>query len=531
MIPRKIHQIWFSTDSGPHPGSPETWRDMNPGWDYKLWNAGQLLDLVDRHFPAFSDLYRAYPNFAQRTDLARYMLLWLEGGLYADTDTACLAPLEPITADNRVILSEEPPTHWVGGGGPGLDKLLCSAVMASPARHDLWLHVLRNVHRMRHAMNNDVLDSTGPRMMTGSCLSFGAPERLCINSCHLFTPFDKNGTDMPGPAHGDYAGLRLSNHLWNGSWFGETRSTRWHAAKGLFRKWRAGLSGSRSMTLAEASTGIDLSALSGPLPDASAGQPPMVTIFTPVRDGAPFIERHFQLISALDHPRDRLRIVWCEGGSRDDSRARLARLREEKAAQFAGIDIIDFDSGLRLPRRNRWKPKYQLRRRAALARVRNTMVDRGLRTGDDWVLWIDVDICDFALDVLKRLLAARARIVTPDCVVERDGPSYDRNAFVEIGVPRDSDFYKHVTGGLHQPPDNWTGRKVLHDFRYLDRVPLSAVGGTMLLVDANLFRAGLRFPERPYRFLVETEGFGMLARDLGVVPVGLPGVTVRHVDS
>ena len=53
-----------------------------------------------------------------------------------------------------------------------------------------------------------------------------------------------------------------------------------------------------------------------------------------------------------------------------------------------------------------------------------------------------------------------------------------------------------------------------------------AVGGTMLLVDAALHRGGLNFPEIPYRFLLETEGFAALANDLGVVPL-LPGLKLH----
>ncbi len=51
----------------------------------------------------------------------------------------------------------------------------------------------------------------------------------------------------------------------------------------------------------------------------------------------------------------------------------------------------------------------------------------------------------------------------------------------------------------------------------------------MLLVDASLHRGGLVFPETPYRDYVETEGFGVLAKDLGVTPVGLPRVEILHV--
>lgn len=50
----------------------------------------------------------------------------------------------------------------------------------------------------------------------------------------------------------------------------------------------------------------------------------------------------------------------------------------------------------------------------------------------------------------------------------------------------------------------------------------------MLLVEANCHRAGLRFPEIPYRHLIETEGFGMMARDASIIPIGMPKVEIRH---
>jgi hypothetical protein len=51
----------------------------------------------------------------------------------------------------------------------------------------------------------------------------------------------------------------------------------------------------------------------------------------------------------------------------------------------------------------------------------------------------------------------------------------------------------------------------------------------MLLVDAALHRGGLRFPELPYDNLIETEGLGALARDLGIEAIGLPKVEIMHV--
>ncbi|RUU71389.1 glycosyl transferase, partial [Mesorhizobium sp. M2C.T.Ca.TU.009.01.2.1] len=69
----------------------------------------------------------------------------------------------------------------------------------------------------------------------------------------------------------------------------------------------------------------------------------------------------------------------------------------------------------------------------------------------------------------------------------------------------------------------------LSDVRHLDSIGLDGVGGTMLMVDAILHRGGLRFPEIPYRDLIETEAFGVLANDLGIRPIGLPRLEILHV--
>ena len=57
---------------------------------------------------------------------------------------------------------------------------------------------------------------------------------------------------------------------------------------------------------------------------------------------------------------------------------------------------------------------------------------------------------------------------------------------------------------------------------------LDGVGGRALLVDAALHRAGVLFPETPYRGLIDTEGFGAILRDHGIEVVGLPNVDVLH---
>ena len=117
----------------------------------------------------------------------------------------------------------------------------------------------------------------------------------------------------------------------------------------------------------------------------------------------------------------------------------------------------------------------------------------------------------------------------PNCVKTAGGGSFDLNSFVTPRLERDYRYYRAIRNGLYQPKPNVWGKLHLSDVRHLEKIELDAVGGTMLLVDAALHRGGLRFPEQPYRNLVETEGFGALAKDLGVVPVGLPRVEIFHV--
>ncbi len=134
------------------------------------------------------------------------------------------------------------------------------------------------------------------------------------------------------------------------------------------------------------------------------------------------------------------------------------------------------------------------------------------------MLWLDVDVIEYPPDVIERLLAAGKRIVTPNCVCRYGGPSFDRNAW------RDH------------------GRHHLHDLRDEGEVvPLDAVGGTMLLVDADVHRDGLIFPAFPYGLAsprirsdnhwlgeIETEGFGVMAADAGVQCWGMPRLEIRH---
>lgn len=59
-------------------------------------------------------------------------------------------------------------------------------------------------------------------------------------------------------------------------------------------------------------------------------------------------------------------------------------------------------------------------------------------------------------------------------------------------------------------------------------MPLDGVGGSVLLVKADLHREGLIFPSSLVEHQIETEGFAQLCKAIGHQPFGLPDYTVHH---
>lgn len=90
-IPKIIHQIWIG---GVLPEKykkwQESWKEYHPDWEYKLWTDKDIAEfgLVNQHW------YDKAENYAQKADIARYEILYREGGLYVDTDFECICSFD-----------------------------------------------------------------------------------------------------------------------------------------------------------------------------------------------------------------------------------------------------------------------------------------------------------------------------------------------------------------------------------------------------------------------------------------------------
>ena len=269
---------------------------------------------------------------------------------------------------------------------------------------------------------------------------------------------------------------------------------------------------------------LQLPALGIQMPDSpiEAAPLPSILILTPLKNARAYLPRYVEKLLSLDYPSDRLSLALLESDSSDGSFEWLQQQRATLEKRFRKVQLIKRDFGFQL-NDVRWARALQRQRRSVLAKSRNALLQAAL--GDEqFVLWLDIDVSDYPANVFQQLLATGKEIVLPHCV-DGSGMTFDLNTFC-FKDPAKGDSASALCDGLYQPSVG-EGRWYLQDMRE-PLVKVDAVGGTMLLVNADLHRDGLNFPSFPYRHYIETEGLAMMAKDMGYSCWALRTLEIVH---
>jgi mannosyltransferase OCH1-like enzyme len=110
-FPKKIWQSWKvdplhfeQRDSN----TARTWLQRNPDFRYEVLTDSNDLGYVEQHFgpggfdrPDIVNLYRDINATIIKADLLRYMVMYAEGGVYADIDVEALKPVSKFIPDHR----------------------------------------------------------------------------------------------------------------------------------------------------------------------------------------------------------------------------------------------------------------------------------------------------------------------------------------------------------------------------------------------------------------------------------------------
>jgi mannosyltransferase OCH1-like enzyme len=101
MIPKKI----FQTHQYPYEELPinfketsRSWKILNPDWEYIYHDKDDRDKFIIDECPEIYPLYKKVKNMYQ-ADIWRYLIVYKEGGVYADMDSFCISPMSYVLKD------------------------------------------------------------------------------------------------------------------------------------------------------------------------------------------------------------------------------------------------------------------------------------------------------------------------------------------------------------------------------------------------------------------------------------------------
>ena len=123
-IPKVIHFVWLGPDPFPQESiqNVNSWVEHHPDWTIKFWtdrhrplpNKKMTLSLISTFpFHFLGQCYEDSDNYAEKSDLFRYEVIYKEGGLYVDHDVKCLASFAPFHVDYDLYCGMEPPHETI----------------------------------------------------------------------------------------------------------------------------------------------------------------------------------------------------------------------------------------------------------------------------------------------------------------------------------------------------------------------------------------------------------------------------------
>ncbi|KJX96448.1 putative mannan polymerase ii complex anp1 subunit protein [Zymoseptoria brevis] len=275
-----------------------------------------------------------------------------------------------------------------------------------------------------------------------------------------------------------------------------------------------------------------------------------VLILTPLRNAAPYIEQHFDLLTQLTYPHRLIDLAFLVGDSTDDTVAVLAmeldRIQSpQDSNSFRSAMIVEKDFGVTVGQdvEDRHGFAAQGPRRKAMGKARNYLLSAALKPEHSWVYWRDVDIKDSPSKIIEDFVAHDRDVLVPNVWFHRYKDGVDIEGRFDYNSWQESDQGRKLAASLDKDvvlaegyKEYATGRKYMarmgdwRDNKDIE-IPLDGIGGVNIIVKADVHRAGINFPCYAFENQAETEGFAKMARRAGYGVYGLPNYVVWHIDT
>ncbi|KAK3180659.1 Golgi mannosyltransferase complex subunit [Lecanicillium sp. MT-2017a] len=277
-----------------------------------------------------------------------------------------------------------------------------------------------------------------------------------------------------------------------------------------------------------------------------------ILVLTPM---SRFYQEYWDNLLQLSYPHELITLGFILPKTKEGNQATLALQKQIQKTQkrgpekdrFKSIIIMrqDFEQTLTSQDESeRHKMANQKARREVMAKARNSLLFTTLGPATSWVLWLDADIVESPPTLIQDLAAHDRDLIVANCfqrfyneeTKKMDERPYDFNNW------QDSETALEMAKKMDPDDILLEGYAEMATYRTLmgnvplsgdkdEVMPLDGVGGTALLVKADVHRDGAMFPPFSFYNLIETEGFARMSKRLGKQPWGLPNYKVYHYNE
>jgi mannan polymerase complexes MNN9 subunit len=278
-----------------------------------------------------------------------------------------------------------------------------------------------------------------------------------------------------------------------------------------------------------------------------------ILILTPMVN---FHIEYWQNLLNLSYPRDLIELGFILPRSNQgdialknlENQIKLIQNSNDKnIKKFSKITILrqDNDSLESQLEKDRHAWENQKLRRSQMATARNSLLFSVISPFTSWVLWLDSDIIETPNNLIQDM-AKHNKPVLASNVYQRFYDETNKKMSIrpyDFNNWAESDEGLRLAENLNDDQIIVEGYQEIVTYRPLmahfydengnidDEMSLDGVGGTCLLVKADVHRDGAMFPNFPFYHLIETEGFAKMCKRLGYEVFGLPNYLVYHYNE
>lgn len=188
MIPKTLHLIWVGDDSRRPHAFIQSWADMNPSWQVKLWGNDDLATYgwVNAHHMR----QMAPRELNGVADMMRWEILYHEGGFLVDADSRCVRALDDHLLEHESFACWESEIERPG--------LIAAGYVATVPGNPFFGQIIKDIEAEPSVVHDMAWRTVGPLRLTEAHRKYRYTG-LTVLPSHFFIPEHFSGLKYEGP--------------------------------------------------------------------------------------------------------------------------------------------------------------------------------------------------------------------------------------------------------------------------------------------------------------------------------------------